>query len=333
MKPARILLLVIAILAGGLAAFLATRGDAPTTEVAQVEKVREPVEKVLVAKESIGVGQRLTSAELQWQDWPEGALRPDYITEAKTPEAMTQLEGTVARFEIFAGEPINTAKLVRADEGYLSAVLSKGMRAVSLPVNAESAAGGFIVPNDRVDLVQTQNTPAGRRTQVLLENVRVLAIGHRLGEKGTTGTAAPGAPGEEGKPATFDAKAIATLEVTPAQAQAVINASRQGDLALALRSILDYGQPVILKGGDGTSDGVRMIRFGQETTYLPSSGGQQDVVTPATAPDAAVNPAAFAAPDAAVGQVTPVLPTGSTSLSGANGAAAPAAPAQPPVLQ
>lgn len=333
MKPARLLLLVIAIVAGGLAAFLATRGDAPTTQVAQVEKVREPIEKVLVAKDTIGVGQRLTSAQLQWQDWPEGALRGDYITEAKTPEAMTQLEGTVARFEIFSGEPINTAKLVRADEGYLSAVLSKGMRAVSLPVNAESAAGGFIVPNDRVDLVQSMNTPAGRRTQVLLENVRVLAIGHRLGEKGTTGTSGAPAPGEEGKPPTFDAKAIATLEVTPAQAQAVINAANQGDLALALRSILDYAQPVVLKGGDQSSDGVRMIRFGQETTYVPSGGAQEDVTTSPTAGDASLNPAAFSPLDAAAGQIAPVLPTGSTNLSGASGESSPSAAPQPPVLQ
>lgn len=322
MKPARLLLLLVAIFAGGLAAFLATRGDAPAPQLAQAEKVREPVEKVLVAKASLGVGQRLTPEDLEWQNWPEGALRPEFITQAKMPEAPTKLEGTVARFEIFAGEPLNTAKLVRSDQGYLSAVLSKGMRAISLEVDPKSAAGGFIVPNDRVDVVQTITNGQSRSTQILLENVRVLAIDHRLGEKGKSAqTDGGGQKGPDQAPQVFANKAIATLEVGPLQAQAVIGAINKGDISLALRSILDYSDPVTLFGKDNANQ-VRMIRFGQESVVKP--GGDENAIQ-STSNSASLDTARYA--DAA--NTNAAAPSVAPAVS--SGAASPGAVAPPPV--
>ena len=162
MKPTRIVLLVVAVLAAGLAAYLATRGGGTPQSVTEVVQVDAPKTQILVAAEQIGVGQRLTPNFLEWQDWPESAVRPEFITVAAVPDAPQQLTGTVARFEIFPGEPILESKLVHADQGYLSAVLEKGMRAISLPVEATSAAGGFIVPNDRVDVVLTHASSAGQ---------------------------------------------------------------------------------------------------------------------------------------------------------------------------
>ncbi len=138
MRPARIILLLVALVAGSLAAFLVTRGSrapAPTTEVV-TQVVEEAKAQILVAKTPIGVGERLNSERLEWQDWPEGALRPEYVTIAAMPDAPAQLTGAVARFEIFPGEPIREAKLVRADQGYLSAVLASGKRGVSVTVTA-----------------------------------------------------------------------------------------------------------------------------------------------------------------------------------------------------
>lgn len=287
MKPARLLLLLIAVFAGGLAAFLATRGDAPQTQTAQTTgtNTNTQMDHVLVAKATLGIGQRLTPADLRWQKWPQDALQAEYITKANTPEAPKQLEGTVARFEIFAGEPINTAKLVRSDQGYLSAVLSKGKRAISLEVTPQTAAGGFIVPNDRVDVVKTVSTPGGQSTQILLENVRVLAIDRRLGEKGDSAKQAT-----DGPPTTFDTKAIATLEVDPSQAEAVIGADKQGNLTLALRSILDYSEPVTLLGGNGDANQIRMIRFGQESVINSSADKPgTSMASPASLGDAVGN--------------------------------------------
>ena len=124
MKPSRIVLLLVAILAGGLAAYLATRGDRPVQMVQGPQVVVEEAKvQVLVAAATIGVGQRLSDKTLAWQDWPKGAVRGEYVTSETMPDATTQLAGAVARFEFFPGEPIREQKLVRADQGYLSAVL------------------------------------------------------------------------------------------------------------------------------------------------------------------------------------------------------------------
>src|SRR5690606_6644034 len=122
-------------------------------QVVQTEVVQEAKTQILVAKTPIGMGERLSPASLEWQDWPAGAIRSEYVTISDMPEAPTELNNAVARFEFFPGEPIREAKLVRSDQGYLSAVLSEGMRGVSVGVTAESGAGGFIVPNDRVDVL------------------------------------------------------------------------------------------------------------------------------------------------------------------------------------
>src|SRR5690606_22319112 len=135
MRPSRIVLLLVAIIAGGLAAYLATRsGDRPVEVVSAPEVIEEQKTKVLVAIAPIGVGERLSERTIGWQDWPEGAVRTDYISELTTPDALDQLSGVIARFEIFPGEPILEQKLVRSEQGYLSAVLESGKRAVSIPV-------------------------------------------------------------------------------------------------------------------------------------------------------------------------------------------------------
>ncbi|HEV7346388.1 MAG TPA: Flp pilus assembly protein CpaB [Devosia sp.] len=263
MKPARIILLVVALVAGGLAAFLVTRGGRPAPQqTVQTQVVQEAKTQILVAAAPIGVGERLSEVGLEWQDWPEGAVRPEYVTISATPEARSELTGAVARFEFFPGEPIREAKLVRADQGYLSAVLSEGMRGVSVGVAAVSSAGGFVVPNDHVDVVLTTQSAAGQKSEVILSNVRVLAIGSRLGEMGTSGGQEdPANPAPT--PTTFDSSTIATLELDPAQAETLINASTQGQLTLTLRSVVDFNKPDIA-GPPNSSQTIRLIRFGKE---------------------------------------------------------------------
>ena len=161
MKPSRLILVLVALLAGGLAAYLATRGGDTAPEIVVSESPAPTQTQILVANAQIGVGERLTPSLVSWQPWPEPAIRAEYITIGATPDAAVQLEGTVARFEFFPGEPIREDKLVRAEQGYLSAVLAEGMRGVSIDVSATTGAGGFIVPNDRVDVLLTRNGPTG----------------------------------------------------------------------------------------------------------------------------------------------------------------------------
>lgn len=272
MRASRIILLLVALLAGGLAAyFFVATTNTPQQVVVEgpTQIVPEQKARILVAKAPIGVGQRLSADTIEWQDWPELSVRPEYITDTGLPDALSQMNGSIARFEFFPGEPILETKLVHTDQGYLSAVLPKGMRAIPVQVSAASASGGYIVPNDRVDVVLSQAGSSGPVSETLIENVKVLALGTRLGEAGTTG--APADP-EDPKAAVFT-ETIAVLELDPVQGETVINATRLGTLSLVLRSIADYAQASGAGEKNNVNRPIRMIRFGRN----------QDVSTPGTA--------------------------------------------------
>lgn len=284
MRPARIILLLVALVAGGLAAFLVTRGgNRPEQQAPQIvtQVVEEAKTQILVAKNAIGIGERFSAASVEWQDWPQGALRPEYVTVAAMPDAPAQLTDAVARFEFFPGEPIREAKLVRSDQGYLSAVLAQGKRAVSVDVTAASSAGGFVVPNDHVDVVLTTASTSGQRSELILSDVRVLAIGKRLGEMGASGGNTEG-DGSSPQPVTFDNSTIATLELDPAQAETLINASTRGQLALTLRSVADFNR-ADSGFANGTNQAVRIIRYGKEESVITGASPDQSNTTLATA--------------------------------------------------
>lgn len=282
MKPTSIVLLLVAVIAGGLAAFLATQQSGPVQVVeGPTQVIQEAKQKVLVAMAPIGVGERLSSKTVQWADWPEGAVRDDYISMEKTPEALTDITGAVARFEIFPGDPVTEAKLVRTGQGYLSAVLEKGKRGVSVAVEAASASGGFIVPNDRVDVVLTRQSPSGLISETIVRNVKVLAINLRLGETGSTG--AP--PNPEAPNEAFQGSSIATLELDPEQGEAVINAAKVGTISLSLRSIADFASSE--DRSRRSNQNIRLIRAGSDTVVI---AGQND--SAASTADETINPEA-----------------------------------------
>ena len=235
-KAPRIILVAVALLAGGLAAWLALGRQpepAPLPVVEQAAPAPEaPTLDVLVAKANIPVGTRLTPDLLEWQKWPETTVRAEYLTSTAPPEAITQYAGSVVRAELLAGEPIRPEKLGQAGAGYLSAILEPGKRAVAVPINPRSASGGFVQPNDRVDVVLT----TGQDSRTILEDVRVLAINARLGASDTeAATANP----EEG---VLTGDALATLELDPSQAELLISASN-GQLSLMLRPTADTKTP------------------------------------------------------------------------------------------
>jgi pilus assembly protein CpaB len=233
----RLILVVVALLAGGLAAFLATQGKVVEAPVPVTEIVPEPTVQILVARTEIGIGQRLTAEAIGWEAWPEGAMRPEYVTSAASPDAVADMSGAIAKVEFFPGEPIRTQKLAQQGAGNLAAVLEGGMRGVSVSVAPEAASGGFIAPSDRVDVVLTRTIETGQRSETIVSNVRVLAINDRLGETGTTG--APSQQGEEGRADMFVGPAIATLELDSRQAETILNATGLGRLSLVLRSLVD----------------------------------------------------------------------------------------------
>jgi pilus assembly protein CpaB len=227
--------------------------------------VQEAKTQILVARAAIGIGERLIPASVEWQDWPEGALRPEYVTISAMPEAPEELTGAVARFEFFPGEPIREAKLVHSSQGYLSAVLEQGKRGVSV---------GFVIPNDHVDVILTASTENGQRSEVILTDVRVLAIGKRLGEMGTSGGNTEGDTSSP-TPTTFDSSTIATLELDPVEAETLINASTRGQLALTLRSVADFNRADSGPTAPSTNQAVRLIRYGREQSVIAGSSPTQ----------------------------------------------------------
>lgn len=240
LKASRILLLLVAIVAGGLAAYLVTQRDAPgTPEVAApaVEVVAAPTAKVLVARSDLATGERLTQASLGWEDWPLASVQPHYITDEAAPDAIAEMSGAVARFGFVSGEPIREDKLIDATGGFLSAVLGGGRRGVSVTVSAEAASGGFVTPNDHVDVLLTRMAELGQDSRTILHNVRVLAINSRLVGAAPAEGAAPEAD-------VFTGMAIATLDLDPTEAEVITAAATMGQLSLVLRSSADTEEPL-----------------------------------------------------------------------------------------
>jgi pilus assembly protein CpaB len=264
MNTARIVVLTIAVGAGGIAAYLASGSDStppPAAPVAQLQTV-----DVLVAKADIGLGQTVTPGDMQWQTWPAATASNTFIRRNERPDATTQIAGSIARAPFIAGEPIREAKLVRADgSGFMAAILPTGMRAVSTEISAETGAGGFILPNDRVDVLLTRreknpNPAAGAAdivvSEIILANIRVLAIDQAPKEK-------------EGQNSVVGR--TVTLELKPEQTATLAAARQAGTLSLALRSIADLNQ-VDVGSEDRTRQrgSINVVRYGitNPTTIL-----------------------------------------------------------------
>jgi len=265
MKAARLVVLVVAVAAGGGAALLAGRGgdEPPPAPVVAAQPKIETVD-VLVAKDDIQLGQSINAQNMQWQMWPVAAASPVFVRKSEKPNAIDDLTGAIARSPFAAGEPLRESKLIKANgSGYMAAVLDKGMRATSTEISPETGAGGFILPNDRVDVILSRRDREAERngaadTQVsetILSNIRVLAIDQTLGEK-------DGQKVVVGK--------TATLELTPGQVEVVTLARQTGTLSLALRSITDAGKATTKSDDDkGKRDAVNVVRFGVGTVVTP----------------------------------------------------------------
>src|SRR5450432_2423381 len=189
MYTARIGVLILALGGGGVAAYLARGSDntsAPPEPVAQLQTV-----DVLVAKSDIGLGQSVNTENLQWQTWPAATASNHFIRRNERPEATKEVAGSIARAPFLAGEPIREPKLVKANgSGFMAAILPTGMRAISTEISPETGAGGFILPNDRVDVILSKRDknpdksgPDLVNSEIILANVRVLAIDQAPKEK------------------------------------------------------------------------------------------------------------------------------------------------------
>ena len=257
MKPARIIVLIIALAAGGIAALLAGRSDAPLPALAPVAQI-ETID-VLIAGADIGLGSIVSSQELRWQTWPAASAGAHFVRRSDNPDAINQLAGSIARSPFATGEPIREAKLIKAKgSGYMAAILPKGKRAIAIDIAPDTSVAGFILPNDHVDVIlaRRDNKDTDKATgadthsgEIILANIRVLAIDQTVEDKN-------GQRVVVGK--------TATLELAPHQSELLARAKMMGVLTLTLRSIVDFDAI-----GDEDLEArrsVNVVRFGVSAT-------------------------------------------------------------------
>ena len=248
MNITRIAVLGVALVAG-IAAFFLMMGNEPAapSAVQIVAPVEEKTVRVLVADRDFARGERLGLETTRWVKWPEKALSESFITEDSGTN-QEELAQAVARTIIVAGEPIIEAKIVRVgSSGLLAAVLTPGMRAVTMRVNPETASGGFILPGDFVDVIYSE-TDEDDNSQVdtMLQNVKILAVNTIYSEN-------PELPHIEGS--------NVTVELSPNDAETFVAArTSRGELSLTLRSIFE-------PEGDAVPErrnvDVEVIRYGR----------------------------------------------------------------------
>ena len=256
MRIVTIILIVVALAVAITVGYLVNNWLAQTEAESRkpAEIIEEAKVEVLVAATDLPIGKIIRSEDLRWQSWPEDSIGPDYVVrgmanedegeEGEARAAIGDIEGAAVRVEIISGEPILAYKLFhRGDSGFLSGVLAPGMRAITISVNPETGAAGFVLPGDHVDLVVvfdvldndeiTGDTTSRTISETILENIRILATDQSV--------AARSKPGEDGKndETLADLADTITLEVTPNQAQAVAVADALGSLRLILRSAIE----------------------------------------------------------------------------------------------
>ncbi|MES2254327.1 MAG: Flp pilus assembly protein CpaB [Pseudomonadota bacterium] len=244
-----------------IAAALLARGmmGGGTPQVAAKNAPQMPMSDVLIASSVLQPGQALTADQVRWQKWPTSSVDSTFITRDSVASIDDVVKGTVVRSPLASGQPITNAAIIHGNAvGLMAAMLNPGMRAISIPISTDSGAGGFILPNDRIDLILIRKGDANRvSSSTLLTDVRVLAVDQTFKQDKDTKTVI-------GK--------TATLEVTPAQAERVAKAQNQGTLSLSLRPLVssdpsmasNASAPVSHGSSDREEGGdvVSIIRYG-----------------------------------------------------------------------
>lgn len=276
----RVIILGVAIVAAGGAGYLAMNmvNQSPQDLIQQPLQAAAPkieTDEVLIADKTLSTGGRIGEEDLRWQEWPVEALASDFITKSARPDALIELQGQVIRAQIVPGEPVRPIKLLGADQSFMSSILPSGKRAVATNIAAVTSAGGFILPNDYVDVIMTRRGDAAAQpfvTETILRNIRVLAIDQTVREN------------EQGQLVIVGS--TATLELTPRQSELIVVAQQMADrLTLALRSVQDV-DPVESEfiaehllsgaGSNGAAGTVKMIKGGSTSSTATQAVQQED---------------------------------------------------------
>ena len=242
MDAKKLILLVGALFTAAITAVLAKHmagtGSMPQVSAAVAPQPTGP--QVLVATKPLPVGTILGPGDVKFQPWPRELVDGAYFVRGGAGVDPSKMQGMVVRNAITVGQPVTQGALVSpGDRGFLAAALTPGMRAVTVSVSAEAGVAGFIFPGDRVDVLLSQEVPAGqdggqplRAAETIARNMRVLATDQRTSN-------APDADGKQPEVKTFNS---VTLEATPKLAEKIAVAQKIGALSMSLRPLADNTQ-------------------------------------------------------------------------------------------
>lgn len=259
LSGARAIVLGISLLTMVVAWMLIPSAEPPRPLPIAQEAPKAPTVEVMVAANDMQIGTTLSAQDIRWMAWPGDNVPPGFIR--RSPEAEKEVVGQLVQSSFLANEPIRTDKLVRREgAGFLAALLPAGKRAVAITIDrsGSSSAGGFILPNDRVDVIRIgrqEGAVAGAEafiSETILRNIRVLAVGQTVQNRGTERETVTGEN--------------ATLELDPNQVETIMLAQRSGSLSLALRSVADARLPAQAETqSDRSPQGLTLVRFGVTT--------------------------------------------------------------------
>ncbi|MEH3038057.1 MAG: Flp pilus assembly protein CpaB [Sphingomonas adhaesiva] len=284
MDSRKVMMLVGALLVAAVTAFAARSliagAAAPQAQAAAATPAPVVIDgpEVLVATRALPVGTILDATALKFQPWPKELVENAYFQKQTTD--MSKLLGTVVRLPITAGQPVTQGVLVKpGDRGFLAAALGPGMRAVTVPVSAQTSVAGFVFPGDHIDLLLTQSVggtndgPALKATETVVRNLRVLATDQRTSDNK-----------DEAGNTIVQTFSNVTVEATPRIAEQIAVAQTIGTLSLSLRSIADNAselEQAIASGavsvGDGKDPGAEKAMLAKASA-MPQAGNSTYVV-------------------------------------------------------
>ncbi len=225
MKIGAIIMLVVALVLGGLSVFAARNWiERQILSSAEANKQKLEVVKIVVARTQLNFGDKIKSEHLTELTWPKASIPKGAFHSTK--EVLDGERPRVALRRIDINEPLLKSKISGfGGRATLSAVLKSNQRAVTIRVNDVTGVSGFLLPGDRVDILLSRGGRRGgsRKTSLLLQDIRVLGVGQLASERSD-------------KPVVVR---TLTVEATPNEAQKLVLAQQVGKLSMILRPVTE----------------------------------------------------------------------------------------------